>query len=82
MELSRLDREALERLEEELWREESRFELRRLNEVMSPDLFEIGKSGRAYQREEMLSPPRRPIEAVLPHSRTSRSGCWITMLRR
>jgi hypothetical protein len=66
MELSDQDRAALERLEEELWREETRFDAERMREIIAPDFFEFGRSGRIYRREETLSVPRQPINAVLP----------------
>src|SRR5262249_48480727 len=66
MELSRPDRDALERLEEELWREETRHDERRMRQVMAPDFFEFGRSGRIYRLEDTLALPRRPILAVLP----------------
>ena len=52
MELSDLDRETLERLEEELWREETRFDMQRMEEVLAADFFEFGRSGRFYRRED------------------------------
>jgi hypothetical protein len=66
MELSQSDREALERLEEELWREETRFSLARMDEVMAPDFFEFGRSGRVYQRQDILAAAPEAIEARLP----------------
>ena len=66
MELSREDRDLLERLEEELWREETRFDARRMREVIAPDFAEFGRSGRVYRREDSLAFPRQPIRAVLP----------------
>jgi hypothetical protein len=66
VELSKQERETLERLEEELWREETRFDIVRMNEVIAPDFFEFGRSGRVYQREDTLAISRQPIEAVLP----------------
>jgi len=66
MELSRHDRDALERLEEELWREETRYDERRMREIIAPDFLEFGRSGRVYRLEDTLAIPRRPIEAVLP----------------
>jgi hypothetical protein len=66
MDLSKLDRDALERLEEELWREETRFDIRRMNELIAPDFFEFGRSGRVYRREDTLAVPRAPIDAVFP----------------
>jgi hypothetical protein len=66
MEPSRADRDLLERLEEELWREETRFDRRRMEELLAPDFFEFGRSGRIYQRAETLAVPRQPIAAVIP----------------
>jgi hypothetical protein len=66
MELSDHDREILERLEEELWREETRFDIRRMEEVLAGDFFEFGRSGRFYRREDTLAIHRGPIDAVLP----------------
>jgi hypothetical protein len=68
MELSDQDREILERLEEELWREETRFDIRRMEEVLAEDFFEFGRSGRFYGRADTLAIPRGPIDAVLPLS--------------
>ena len=34
----------LQRLEEELWREETRFDLSRMEEVIAEDFFEFGRS--------------------------------------
>ena len=65
-EISEADRTMLERMEEELWREETRFDKARMNEIIAPDFFEIGRSGRVWQREECLATPRQPILAVLP----------------
>lgn len=66
MKLSDHDRVVLERLEEELWREETRFDLQRMDELLAEDFFEFGRSGRFYRREDTLAVPRGPIDAVLP----------------
>ena len=66
MELSKQDRVALEHLEEELWREETRFDQKRMLEIIAPDFFEFGRSGRTYRREDTLAISRGPIDAVLP----------------
>jgi len=66
MELKRHDRDALERLEEELWREETRYDKRRMSEVIAPDFLEFGRSGRVYRREDSLAVPPHAIDAVLP----------------
>jgi hypothetical protein len=66
MELSKRDRDVLEHLEEELWREETRFDHGRMGEVITPEFLEFGRSGRVYQREDTLAIPRGPIDAVIP----------------
>jgi hypothetical protein len=66
MEISSKDRETLERLEEELWREETRFDLQRTNELIAVDFFEFGRSGRVYQRQDTLAVPRQRIDAIFP----------------
>lgn len=66
MQLTRDDCDTLERLEEELWREETRFDHRRMSEVIAGDFFEFGMSGRFYRREDTLAIPREPIHAVFP----------------
>lgn len=66
MELSKQDRAALKRLEEELWREETRFDGERMSDIIAPDFLEFGRSGRIYRREDSLAVPRQPIDAVLP----------------
>jgi hypothetical protein len=66
MQISRKDRETLERLEEELWREETRFDKQRMEEILAADFFEFGRSGRVYQRQDTLAAPRQAIAAILP----------------
>ena len=50
MEASREDQEMLRGLEEELWREETRFDTLRMNNLIADDSLEFGRSGRIYQR--------------------------------
>jgi hypothetical protein len=66
MEISSKDRETLERLEEELWREETRFDRHRVSELLANDFFEFGRSGRVYQKQDTIAVTRQQIEAVLP----------------
>ena len=66
MTLNQRDRDTLERLEEELWREDTRFDIGRMEELLAPDFVEFGRSGRVYRREDTLAVPRGPIDAVLP----------------
>jgi hypothetical protein len=66
VELSIEDRAALEHLEESLWREETRFDHKFMDEVVAQDFLEFGRSGRIYKRADTLSAGRQPIDAVLP----------------
>jgi hypothetical protein len=50
VEIDKRDRQLLERLEEELWREATRFDRARMNDVFADDFFEFGRSGRVYGR--------------------------------
>ena len=48
-------------LEESLWRSETRFDRAYMEEVLAPDFFEFGRSGRRYAREDTLSVPREAV---------------------
>jgi hypothetical protein len=60
------DRTALERLEESLWRPETRFDRKFMEEVIAQDFFEFGRSGRIYERADTLGAAPQPLDAVLP----------------
>ncbi len=60
------DRKLLQRLEEELWREETRFDIPFMEQVLAEDFFEFGRSGRIYNRDQILTATRQPIDAVIP----------------
>lgn len=66
MTLSADEHDELCRLEESLWRAETRFDRDHMNEVLAPDFFEFGQSGRVYRREDTLDVPTQPINATLP----------------
>ncbi|MHB1677610.1 MAG: nuclear transport factor 2 family protein [Sulfuriferula sp.] len=66
MKISKQDFGKLRRLEENLWREETRFDIPYLQRILAADFFEFGRSGRVYTREECLAAVRQPIEALLP----------------
>ena len=66
MELSSDDRGEIEDLEESLWRAETRFDTKLMNQTFSTDFFEFGRSGRIYGRQECLDVERQPIDARLP----------------
>ena len=64
--ISAHDHDQLKHLEESLWRSETRFDREYMNQVLAPDFFEFGRSGRVYKREETLEVPSQPIDARLP----------------
>ena len=47
--------EDLRKLEESLWRPETRFDREYMDGVLHEEFFEFGRSGRKYSREESLS---------------------------
>ena len=66
LQLSQADKDLLQQLEEELWREETRFDIPYMEQVLAEDFFEFGRSGRVYRRKDTLSIPKSPIDAILP----------------
>ncbi|MEG4009194.1 DUF4440 domain-containing protein [Microcoleus sp. Pol1B3] len=68
MEISSEDRDTLECLEQELWREETRVNTERMNELIAQDFFEFGRSGRVWQRQDTLvaEPSSRDVLRPLP----------------
>jgi len=63
---TKADISVLERLEEELWLEKTRFDRSRMEGVFADNFFEFGRSGRVYSREETLSHANTKIDAVIP----------------
>ena len=66
MTLSAEEHDQLRRLEESLWRVETRFDRDHMNEVLAPDFLEFGRSGRVYRREDTLDVPAQSGDATLP----------------
>ena len=66
MKLTQVNIEEIQKLEEALWRSETRFDLDFQERVFAPDFFEFGRSGRIYSREEMISTEILAIQARLP----------------
>ena len=66
--LDPIDLDTIRKLEEDLWRAETRFDYALMDRIFAPDFFEFGQSGRTYARAEMLFEPGifRAIEATLP----------------
>ena len=66
IEITAKDRDKLQRLEEELWMEQTRFDRPYMEQIMAPDFFEIGRSGRVHSRDSCLAHEAVPIEAIIP----------------
>jgi len=64
--LSTDDVNKLQRLEEALWHEDTRYDVGFMEQVLATDFIEFGRSGRTYQRSEIINSPKRPINAVFP----------------
>ncbi len=64
--ISEKDKILLQQLEENLWRQETRYDAKFLEKVLAADFFEFGRSGRTYTRQDTLSHTSQPIDAVLP----------------
>jgi hypothetical protein len=60
------DRVMLTQLEENMWREVTRFDMRFQEASFAPDFFEFGRSGRVYTRDQVIRNVAQPIQAVLP----------------
>ena len=56
----------LTRLEEDMWRETTRFDLAFQEKRFAQDFFEFGRSGQVYSRKEIISTDREAIRAMLP----------------
>jgi hypothetical protein len=66
MELSVEEQEQLQQLEEDLWREETRFDTVYMEQLIAGDFFEFGRSGRVHQRSQYpcFARARRPLHQV------------------
>ena len=66
MDLTETEKEDLIKLEEALWKSETRFNLSFQEKVLASDFFEFGRSGRRYTREQMVRTESQPIRAKFP----------------
>jgi hypothetical protein len=64
--LSAADRADLTRLEEAMWREETRYGLTFQQTHFANDFFEFGRSGRVYSRDQIIQTQGHTIQAKLP----------------
>jgi hypothetical protein len=65
-ELSIAEVAEIQRLEEAMWREETRFDRAFQEAHFAADFVEFGRSGRIYRREDIIQTDSHGIEATLP----------------
>jgi hypothetical protein len=66
MRITEEETDLLRSLEESLWRADSRFDLKKMEDLLAQDFFESGRSGRIYKRDDTLKIRPREIKAELP----------------
>ena len=66
MEISDKDFEELKMLEEKLWKADTRFDRAWMDEILSSNFSEIGRSGRTYTREATINCKPTKIPTKLP----------------
>lgn len=66
LQVTEQDRLEITRLEEAMWRGETRFDRMFLETRFAPDFFEFGRSGRLYSRKEIILREAGEIQAKLP----------------
>jgi hypothetical protein len=64
--ISNEDFAKLQKLEESMWRSDTRFDPAYMDRILSADFFEVGRSGRIYNRAEILATPAYDLNAMLP----------------
>src|SRR5262245_52650499 len=69
IEISEQERERVRQLEESLWQTEYRFDRAYMDATLAADFLEFGRSGRVYNRDEILNSESGAIVAKLPLSR-------------
>jgi len=58
--------ETLKKLEESLWRPESRFDKEYMENILADFFVEFGRSGQVYSREEFITAVKQELRAELP----------------
>jgi hypothetical protein len=69
-----MDTDQFRQLEESLWRHETRYDRDYLRQVLHPDFFEFGRSGRAWSRDDTLASAPGAIDARLADFAVHRLG--------
>lgn len=64
--ISPQDVDKLRKLEESLWIAHTRFDQTYMEQILSPEFVEFGRSGNVYSREETLTAAYRDIHCTFP----------------
>ena len=64
--ISPQDVDELRQLEESLWIAQTRFDQAYMQQILSPEFVEFGRSGKVYGREETLSTAYHDIRCTFP----------------
>lgn len=66
MKISHEEYKVLKLLEEGLWQSNFRFDIPKMEQVLAPDFFEFGRSGKVYLRADALNVTSQEIPCVFP----------------
>lgn len=64
--ISSQDVDKLRELEESLWVAQTRFDRAYMEQILSPEFIEFGRSGKVYSREDTLAAAYRDIRCTFP----------------
>ena len=64
--ISSQDRDKLQHLEGSLWMTHTRYDQAYMEQILSPEFVEFGRSGRVYGREQTLSATSHDIHCTFP----------------
>ena len=64
--MTKQDLTQLQSLEISLWKPKTRFDKKYMNKILSPKVFEFGRSGKIYTRKEIINCPPQEIKIHLP----------------
>jgi len=56
----------LRQLEETLWVSETRFNVSLMEQTFADDCYEVGRSGKIYDRQQLLNAAKQHIDAEIP----------------
>lgn len=73
-------RQELVELEHAMWREETRFNPGFQERHFAPGFFEFGRSGRVYNRDQVIAAASQPIDAALQNIRITELSAGLVLI--